>query len=382
MGWTFTDFQLWYCDLFKKGYPLDWQNTMNAIIYYLTESVPETTQFIVTANTTVSTGIEMTGTGVPDDPFIIHFYLNTTALRGPQGPQGEKGDTGATGPQGPQGETGPAGPQGEKGDTGATGPQGPQGETGPAGPQGEKGDTGATGPQGPQGETGPAGPQGEKGDTGATGPQGPQGETGPAGPQGEKGDTGATGPQGPQGETGTGWNDLTKLDIVTGTPVVTYDSTSGAQIVADGKAYAGTQTFDFEVEMNLPIVPGENITIDATENADALQIKAVGGQATSKLYVHTFNLSMDNSAGTGVITVFGFSNNGENITEFSEWTNNIWFSCGMFVESSGESRNINEISFEVGTSITLKTNVGAAYSTEEFNMSSVSIVGSTIDEIL
>ena len=234
MSWTFTDFQLWYCDLFKKGYPLDWQNTMNAIIYYLTESVPETTQFIVTANTTVSTGIEMTGTGVPDDPFIIHFYLNTTALRGPQGPQGEKGDTGATGPQGPKGDTGPAGPQGEKGDTGATGPQGPT------------------------------------------------------------------------GAAGVGWNDLTKLDIVTGTPVVTYDSTSGAQIVADGKAYAGTQTFDFEVEMNLPIVPGENITIDATENADALQIKAVGGQATSKLYVHTFNLSMDNSAGTGVITVFGF----------------------------------------------------------------------------
>ena len=301
MSWTFTDFQLWYCDLFKKGYPLDWQNTMNAIIYYLTESVPETTQFIVTANTTVSTGIEMTGTGVPDDPFIIHFYLNTTALRGPQGPQGEKGDTGATGPQGPKGDTGPAGPQGEKGDTGAT---------------------------------------------------------------------------------GTGWNDLTKLDIVTGTPVVTYDSTSGAQIVADGKAYVGTQTFDFEVEMNLPIVPGENITIDATENADALQIKAVGGQATSKLYVHTFNLSMDNSAGTGVITVFGFSNNGENITDFSEWTSNIWFSCGMFIDSGGESRNINEISFEAGTSITLKTNYGGSYSTEEFNMSSVSIVGSNIDEIL
>ena len=310
MGWTFTDFQLWYCDLFKKGYPLDWQNTMNAIIYYLTESVPETTQFIVTANTTVSTGIEMTGTGVPDDPFIIHFYLNTTALRGPQGPQGEKGDTGATGPQGPKGDTGPAGPQGEKGDTGATGPQGPT------------------------------------------------------------------------GAAGVGWNDLTKLDIVTGTPVVTYDSTSGAQIVADGKAYAGTQTFDFEVELNLPIVPGENITINATENADALQIKAGGGQATSKLYVHTFNLSMDNSAGTGAITVFGFSNNGEKITKFSEWTSNIWFSCGMFIESSGESRNINEISFEVGTSITLKTNVGASYSTEEFNLSSVSIIGSNIDEIL
>ena len=235
MGWTFTDFQLWYCDLFKKGYPLDWQNTMNAIIYYLTESVPETTQFIATVNTTVSTGIEMTGTGVPDDPFIIHFYLNTTALRGPQGPQGEKGDTG------------------------------------------------------------PQGPQGEKGDTGATGPQGPKGDTGPA---------------------GTGWNDLTKLDIVTGTPVVTYDSTSGAQIVADGKAYAGSQTFDFEVEMNLPIVPGENITIDATENADALQIKAEGGGGSER-YLHTFHQYFNNTYQT--FSFISSKNTKYNYNEFYEY---------------------------------------------------------------
>lgn len=235
MSWTFTDFQLWYCDLFKKGYPLDWQNTMNAIIYYLTESVPETTQFIVTANTTVSTGIEMTGTGVPDDPFIIHFYLNTTALRGPQGPQGEKGDTGATGPQGPKGE---------------------------------------------------------------------------------KGDTGATGPQGPTGAAGVGWNDLTKLDIVTGTPVVTYDSTSGAQIVGDGKAYAGSQTFDFEVEMNLPIVPGENIKIDATENADALQIKAEGGGG-SELYLHTFHQYFNNTYQT--FSFISSKNTEYNYNEFYEY---------------------------------------------------------------
>ena len=77
-----------------------------------------------------------------------------------------KGQTGATGPQGPQGETGATGPQGA---TGATGPQGP------------KGDPGATGPQGPQGATGATGPQGPKGDPGATGPQGIQGETGPIG---------------------------------------------------------------------------------------------------------------------------------------------------------------------------------------------------------
>ena len=220
MGWTFTEFQLWYCDLFKKGYPLDWQNTMNAIIYYLTESVPETTQFIVTANTTVSTGMEMTGTGVPDDPFIIHFYLNTTALRGPQGPQGEKGDTGATGPQGPT------------------------------------------------------------------------------------------------GAAGVGWNDLTKLDIVTGTPVVTYDSTSGAQIVADGKAYAGSQTFDFEVEMNLPIVPGENITIDATQNADALQIKAEGGGGSER-YLHTFHQYFNNTYQT--FSFISSKNTKYNYNEFYEY---------------------------------------------------------------
>ena len=40
--------------------------------------------------------------------------------------------------------------------------------------------------------------------------------------------------------------------------------------------------------MNLPIVPGENITIDATENADALQIKAVGGGGSER-YLHTFH---------------------------------------------------------------------------------------------
>ena len=349
MSWTFTDFQLWYCDLFKKGYPLDWQNTMNAIIYYLTESVPETTQFIATANTTVSTGIEMTGTGVPDDPFIIHFYLNTTALRGPQGPQGEKGDTGATGPQGPKGDTGPAGPQGEKGDTGATGPQGPKGDTGPAGPQGEKGDTGATGPQGPKGDTGPAGPQGEKGDTGATGPQGPT------------------------GAAGVGWNDLTKLDIVTGTPVVTYDSTSGAQIVADGKAYAGTQTFDFEVEMNLPIVPGKNITIDATENQDALEISSSGGgSVTSSVKVCLAKISGTDGTSGGYELYFFIPYNQTGTPTFQQFLSNYSYNAflvnGVYINSSGNSGIVyNAVSNNLDKTVSINYAIGSNYSSFTIN---------------
>ena len=280
MGWTFTDFQLWYCDLFKKGYPLDWQNTMNAIIYYLTESVPETTQFIVTANTTVSTGIEMTGTGVPDDPFIIHFYLNTTALRGPQGPQGEKGDTGAQGPQGEKGDTGPA---------------------------------------------------------------------------------------------GTGWNDLTKLDIVTGTPVVTYDSTSGAQIVADGKAYAGSQTFDFEVEMNLPIVPGENITIDATENADALQIKAEGGgSVTSSVKVCLAKISGTDGTSGGYELYFFIPYNQTGTPTFQQFLSyysyNAFLVNGVYINSSGNSGIVyNAVSNNLDKTVSVKYAIGSIYSSFTIN---------------
>ena len=301
MSWTFTDFQLWYCDLFKKGYPLDWQNTMNAIIYYLTESVPETTQLIVTANTTVSTGIEMTGTGVPDDPFIIHFYLNTTALRGPQGPQGEKGDTGATGPQGPKGDTGPAGPQGEKGDTGATGPQGPT------------------------------------------------------------------------GAAGVGWNDLTKLDIVTGTPVVTYDLTSGAQIVADGKAYAGSQTFDFEVEMNLPIVPGENITIDATENQDALEISlSGGGSVTSSVKVCLAKISGTDGTSGGYELYFFIPYNQTGTPTFQQFLSNYSYNAflvnGVYINSSGKSGIVyNAVSNNLNKTVSVNYAIGSNYSSFTIN---------------
>ena len=277
MGWTFTDFQLWYCDLFKKGYPLDWQNTMNAIIYYLTESVPETTQFIVTANTTVSTGIEMTGTGVPDDPFIIHFYLNTTALRGPQGPQGEKGDTGATGPQGPT------------------------------------------------------------------------------------------------GAAGVGWNDLTKLDIVTGTPVVTYDSTSGAQIVADGKAYAGTQTFDFEVEMNLPIVPGENITIDATENQDALEISSSGGgSVTSSVKVCLAKISGTDGTSGGYELYFFIPYNQTGTPTFQQFLSNYSYNAflvnGVYINSSGNSGIVyNAVSNNLDKTVSVNYAIGSNYSSFTIN---------------
>jgi hypothetical protein len=127
-----------------------------------------------------------------------------------------------------QGPPGPQGPQGEKGDTGDVGPMGPQG------PIGNTGGLGAQGPQGTPGDTGPQGPQGEQG------PPGPIGLTGNDGPEGD------IGPQGPQGIQG-----------IQGTP--------GAAGVI--------QT----------IVPGANITVNATDPANPIVSSTGGGSSDPTL---------------------------------------------------------------------------------------------------
>ena len=68
--------------------------------------------------------------------------------------------------------------------------------------------------------------------------------------------------------------------------------------------------------MNLPIVPGENITIDATENADALQIKAEGGGG-SELYLHTFHQFFNNTYQT--FSFISSKNTEYNYNEFYEY---------------------------------------------------------------
>ena len=143
---TFKEFQDYYANKFQRNNPLPWQDGMQAIIWWVTQSVPKNTR--VTLAYGNESKVEISGDGTDASPYIWAFTLDMQGFAGPQGP---KGDTGPAGPQGP------------------TGPQGPKGDTGPAGPKGD------TGPEGPQG---PAGLQGPQGDTGPAGPQGPQGPAG------------------------------------------------------------------------------------------------------------------------------------------------------------------------------------------------------------
>ena len=131
-----------------------------------------------------------------------------------------------------------------------------QGEPGPQGPQG------GPGPQGPQGETGP------KGDKGDTGPQGPQGEPGPQGPQG------IPGKDGKDGFTPTGGEVQTTQ--------VSYNGSTGATLTGSLIMPGTPSSVNVPFTTNLPILPGNNVSIDANETGNALVVNAEGGGVSCK----------------------------------------------------------------------------------------------------
>ena len=231
---------------------------------------------------------------------------------------------GPVGPQGPQGEQGI---QGEKGLGVISGTQLPStnypagttfinATTGDvfvySGQQWDKignikGATGSVGPVGPQGKTGPIG------QTGATGPQGPRGigvnilgtltstsqlpdpttvgkdsayiipadgvnhlwviegtdnlvwtDFGTAG-LGEKGD---------KGDTGVGINTMTDLDLTYGNTTVNYDTVNGMTINGQARfTYNGGTTKDVTMDIDVPIVAGEGITIDKVNGQEKVEVK-------------------------------------------------------------------------------------------------------------
>lgn len=111
------------------------------------------------------------------------------------------------------------------------------------------------------------GPKGVPGDRGLQGPVGPQG------PQGEKGDQGIAGPSG----SSVGVDKVTKLDLAVGEPSIIYNTSTGADIFKSGTITANGTNYSIQVEDELPLIPGDNITIDATEDGKALKISATGG---------------------------------------------------------------------------------------------------------
>lgn len=268
---------------------------------------------------------------------------------------------GPVGPQGPQGEQGI---QGEHGldvtsGNGLPSAQAPQGTTYINAATGDvyrrynniwqligniKGATGSVGPAGPQGKTGPIG------QTGATGAQGPRGigvnilgtltstsqlpnpttvgkdsayiipadgvnhlwviegtdnlvwtDFGTAG-LGEKGDKGAD---------GVGINTMTNLDLTYGNTTVNYNTTDGMTINGQARfTYDGGTTKDVTMDIDVPIVAGEGITIDKQANGQKVEIKVEDGK-----YIPTW------APTDGQLYVYGVNQEGTQIHEV--YTNNI-----------------------------------------------------------
>ena len=116
------------------------------------------------------------------------------------------------------------------------------------------------------------GPAGAKGETGATGPAG---ETGPQGEMGPKGDKGDAGPQGPQGIPGKDGFTPTGGAIVPNH--VVYDTTNGAQLTGPLNLQGTPASIpNLPFAATLPIRPGKNIVINATEDQKALVIGTEG----------------------------------------------------------------------------------------------------------
>lgn len=205
---------------------------------------------------------------------------------GPKGDKGDKGDAGTPGRDGErglQGLPGPQGIQGLKGDTGATGPIGPQGSKGDKGDIGPAFNVQATIASSDLLPT----PTKALKDIGAAYliPHTTAGEThdhiwviqgteesnymwvdiGPSGVQGQ---------QGPKGNDGLGWNTLTDVNLTLGNTTVQYDTTDGIQINSTARFTAEGTNHDAMMDLDLPIVAGDNVTIDKASTGEQIVVSS------------------------------------------------------------------------------------------------------------
>ncbi len=142
-----------------------------------------------------------------------------------------------------------------------------------------------------------SGPPGARGATGA------RGSTGPMGPQGPVGPTGATGKNGKNGD-GLGVENITHLDLAVGDPTVNYSNAGGARLSKQGQIVAAGQQYDVTVYDEMPILPGENVTITADSAHKGIVINA----ATSPVN------SVNGKTGTVVLKTSDLENNSNYVT--------------------------------------------------------------------
>ena len=115
------------------------------------------------------------------------------------------------------------------------------------------------------------------------GPTGAKGETGAQGPIGETGATGETGPAGPTGATGPAGKDgFTPTGAALTTTSVLYDTTNGAKFGGPLTLQGTPNNLTLPFAATLPILPGNNVTIDAGADGKSLVISSEGGGAACK----------------------------------------------------------------------------------------------------
>ncbi len=121
------------------------------------------------------------------------------------------------------------------------------------------------------------------GPPGAPGERGKQGPIGTQGPQGKQGTQGIAGPAG----KGIGVDKITAIDLAVGEAAVTYDGTDGATLVKQGEITAGGTTYKVDIEDEIPIIPGANVTIDASQDGKHIVISATGGGSSTPMEIIT-----------------------------------------------------------------------------------------------
>lgn len=196
-----------------------------------------------------------------------------------------------------------------------------------------------------------AGPPGVPGD------RGKQGIAGPQGPQGEQGPQGIAGPAG----KGIGVDKITEIDLALGDAAITYDETSGAIIVKQGKITAGGTTYNIDVEDKIPIIPGTNIIIDASPDGKHLIVSATNGAPTEATTINGKsgaitlaagpNVTISEDSNTITISATGGGGGTAGVTSVNGSTGavNIVSGSNVTVNTSGDTITISALGGSGGT---------------------------------
>ena len=131
---------------------------------------------------------------------------------------------------------------------------------------------------------------------------------------------GPPGPTGAQGAPGNVFENFTSLKVDVTDATVSYVSPT-AHITGAKLIGYGTNNEEIEMAIDIPIVAGENVTIDASEDNKSIQVSATGGGGGSGKYMHY--ITIYSSSGAFIIMHFSIISSLTIIDEFAVLTNEL-----------------------------------------------------------